>query len=169
MKKIIAIVFGMLVTLSLNAQLSEERYQELKTLTDTSSVSAAYKQILGKADVINAIRSRLNNLDNIISPPRFKIYKTQNKAVFLELDTQFGRLYRIQWSDNSKKTDKRKRPIGDVTNLSEPWENHYPGRYDLYETASAQSFILIDSYTGNTWQVKWEADNDDDIIEPIKY
>lgn len=169
MKKLFAIIIGFLFTFSLNAQITEERYQELKAITDSSSVNTVYKEILEKTDLLNAIRSHLNNLENIISPPRYKIFKTQDKSIFLELDTQFGRLYKIQWPADKKKTSKLKRPIGDVTDLNEPWENHYPGRYDLYETTDTNNYILIDSYTGGTWKIQLGKDKDEDVIEQIRY
>ena len=160
---------GLLITFSLNAQnFEEKRYEVLKAMTDSSLVDPVYKEILWNTDVLNAIESRLIRLEDSISP-QFKLYKTQNMWTFLELDTCFGSIYKLQWSVDSKKTDRFKRLIGDVADMDEPSQNFYPGRFELHETTNIYNFILIDTRTGKTWQIQWGMNRDEDGIWPIEY
>lgn len=168
MKKLLCVLICAIVTLSLGAQsLSEERYDYIKSVTDSSSVDSVIKEVLWNTETLNAIESRLIRLEDIVRP-RFKVYKTQNMWTFLELDTEFGQIYKLQWSVDSKKSERFKRSIGSVTDWSESAGRFFPGRFELYETTNIYNFILVDSATGKTWQVQWGMNRDEDGIWPIE-
>lgn len=81
---------------------------------------------------------------------RFRLFKTNNIWNFLELDTQTGRVWQIQFSvgekDNRMKIDVRP----DVVQAGSK-----PGRFTLYPTGNLYNFILLDQDLGRTWQVQW--------------
>ena len=37
-------------------------------------------------------------------------------------------------------------------------DNRYAGRFELYPTENMYTFILLDTYNGNTWQVQWSME-----------
>ena len=81
---------------------------------------------------------------------RFRLFRTNNIWNFIELDTQTGRVWQIQFSvgekDNRMKIDVRP----DVVQAGSK-----PGRFTLYPTNNIYNFILLDQDFGRTWQVQW--------------
>lgn len=81
---------------------------------------------------------------------RFRLFKTTNIWNFLELDTQTGRVWQVQFSvgekDERMKLEIRPELAATVGK---------PGRFTLYPTRNMYNFILLDQDTGKTWQVQW--------------
>lgn len=109
-----------------------------------------------------------NTLKNT-SAPIYKLYKTQNMWTFLELNTCNGEVYKVQWTLNSNDHERFTGYVGRADNMAQVlFADYYPGRFELYETTNIYNFILLDTYTGKTWQVQWGFKSEDDFVIPIR-
>lgn len=88
--------------------------------------------------------------DRIVMPERFKLYQTENIYTFLELDTETGQIYQLQWSLNKENEGL---VIINSTNLSGVYSE--PGIFELYPTSNMYQFILLNKFSGQTWHVQW--------------
>lgn len=81
---------------------------------------------------------------------RYRLFKTVNTWIFLELDTQTGKVWQVQFSSNEKdgRSKIEIRPDVDSTGTK-------PSRFTLYPTKNLLNFILLDQDGGKTWQVQW--------------
>jgi hypothetical protein len=86
---------------------------------------------------------------------RFRLFKTSNTWNFLELDTQTGKVWQVQFSvgekDSRLKIEVRPDAVPGATK---------PGRFTLYPTRNMYNFILLDQDAGKTWQVQWSTDKE---------
>jgi len=86
---------------------------------------------------------------------RFRLFKTTNSWNFLELDTQTGKVWQVQFSvgekDSRMKIEVRPDVIG---------SGGKPGRFTLYPTKNMYNFILLDQDAGKTWQVQWSTEKE---------
>lgn len=46
--------------------------------------------------------------------------------------------------------------------------NSWNGRYDMYPTNNIWTFIIVDTYTGKTYQLQWYTELDRCFVEPIE-
>lgn len=90
--------------------------------------------------------------------PRYKMFKTDNVYNLIKLDTATGRLWLVQYGMNDA-VDAMTYEIDD-NSLLWSWEEKRAGRFDLYPTNNKYNFILIDTETGDTWQVQWHISDD---------
>ena len=93
--------------------------------------------------------------------PGYKLYSTQNMWTFLELETYTGRIWQVQFSMESNKRFKVPVNTTDYSIFDEDSgivDNRYAGRFELYPTENMYTFILLDTYNGNTWQVQWSME-----------
>ena len=97
--------------------------------------------------------------------PCFKLYPTENMWTFLELDTSNGRIWQVQYSTTGP--DYRFRSTLNEDSLVWNEDYCYAGRFELYKTQNMYNFILLDTYTGSTWQVQWSTDRESRMILPI--
>lgn len=81
----------------------------------------------------------------------YRLYPTTNMWTFLKLNTQDGRIWQVQWSQGP---DTRFETFLNATPLAFG-EEKKNGRFTLYPTTNMWTFILLDTITGNTWQVQW--------------
>jgi hypothetical protein len=83
---------------------------------------------------------------------RYRIFKTANIWNLLELDTQTGSVWQLQFStgstDGRMKMEVRSEVVADGSK---------PGRFTLYPTRNMFNFIMLDQDTGKTWQVQWST------------
>ena len=86
---------------------------------------------------------------------RFRLFKTTNTWNFLELDTQTGKVWQVQFSvgERDERMKLEVRPEAAATGGK-------PGRFTLYPTKNMYNFILLDQDTGKTWQVQWSIGKD---------
>lgn len=92
----------------------------------------------------------------------YRLFKTKNTWNFLELDTQTGKVWQVQFVVKEDFA-RVKIPInGEILA-----KDGKPGRFTLYPTRNMYNFILLDQDTGKTWQVQWTADNNQ-AIWPIE-
>ena len=90
-----------------------------------------------------------------ITGPRYKLFKTQNTYNLIRLDTATGAVWQVQYRMGT--TQPMILEI-DETSLISVFDKVIPGRFELYETNNMYTFILIDTQTGQLWQVQWNTD-----------
>lgn len=96
--------------------------------------------------------------------PCYKLYPTENMWTFLELETFSGRIWQVQYS--IKGPDYRFKTVLNDNSMT-PFldaEGEFAGRFELYKTQNMYNFILLDTATGNTWQVQWSTDAKDRAV-----
>lgn len=74
----------------------------------------------------------------------------------MKLDTRTGQIWMVQFSvsENSNAFTW----VLDDTELEKPVPENI-GRFTLYPTCNRFNFILLDQFTGSTWQVQYSLDN----------
>lgn len=95
---------------------------------------------------------------------RYKIYPTSNMYNFLKLDTQTGRITKIQWN---LEDDKRFEKVVSSKILIGYDEELINGRFEAYPTENMYNFLLLDKIDGRTWQFQWGFDANKNWIERI--
>lgn len=98
---------------------------------------------------------------------RFSLHETQNMWNFLLLDNYTGRVWQVQFS--TKGEDYMFAFPVNLTELAIPSKNlNWENRFELHRTQNMWNFILLDSYTGKTWQLQYSTESIDNIgIIPI--
>lgn len=86
---------------------------------------------------------------------RFRLFKTSNTWNFLELDTETGRVWQVQFSVGEK--DERLKIEVKPEVIAKGGK---PGRFTLVPTRNIYNFILLDQDIGKTWQVQWSTSKD---------
>ena len=89
--------------------------------------------------------------------PCYKLYKTENMWTFLELETFSGRIWQVQYSINDDEAPRMKTFLN-LRSLVENKAEEFAGRFELYPTQNMYNFILLDTYTGKTWQAQWSIE-----------
>jgi hypothetical protein len=89
---------------------------------------------------------------------RYKLYPTQNKWTFLELDTQTGRIWQVQYSVDGP--EYRFKSNLNIWSLLKDNDLQVSGRFELYPTQNIYNFVLLDKISGRAWQVQWSTEND---------
>lgn len=98
---------------------------------------------------------------------RFSLHETQNMWNFLLLDNYTGRVWQVQFSTEGEEY-MFAFPVNfielAIPNKNSNWKN----RFELHKTQNMWNFILLDSYTGRTWQLQYSTKSLEDIgIIPI--
>ena len=88
--------------------------------------------------------------------PRFQLFSTHNEWSFLKLDTMTGKIWIVQYANNS--ANRFERVLDDNNRVREGAEA-ICGRFTLYR-ARDWNFILLDTIDGRCWHVQW-AMNDE--------
>lgn len=89
---------------------------------------------------------------------RYRLFKTKNVWNFLQLDTQTGRVWQLQFAINE---DANRNKF--VINNDALVKDGKPGRFTLFPTKNLYNFILLDQESGKTWQVQWSTSKDQGI------
>lgn len=100
---------------------------------------------------------------------RYKLYPTNNMYNFLKLDTSKGIITIIQWNTETKKRFEYGYISRAYYDLLESEGIDYSiddyrrpiGRFELKGTTNNWTFILLDTFNGNTYQVQWGFDLND--------
>ena len=91
--------------------------------------------------------------------PSYKLYPTENVWTFLELETFSGKIWQVQYSvKDTRDCFKTVLNPNEMLLYKDPY-GEYPGRFELYPTKNMFNFILLDTATGNTWQVQWSQED----------
>lgn len=80
----------------------------------------------------------------------YKMYQTRNYHNQLRLNTKTGEVKQIQDDGQSWKLCSAREILGNKD-----------GRFCLYEASNMWTFILLDTYTGKTWQVQYSVDGEE--------
>lgn len=98
---------------------------------------------------------------------RFSLHETQNMWNFLLLDNYTGKVWQVQISVDGEEY-MFSFPVNSIE-LAIPSKNsNWQDRFELHGTQNIWNFILLDSYTGRTWQLQYSIENIDNIgIVPI--
>ena len=98
---------------------------------------------------------------------RFSLYETQNMWNFLLLDNYTGRVWQVQFSTEGEEY-MFAFPINFIELATPSKNSNWKDRFELHRTQNMWNFILLDSYTGRTWQLQYSTESLDNImIVPI--
>ena len=97
------------------------------------------------------------------SKVNFRLFQTNNRWTFLKLDTRSGVISHVQYATGEG--IPMEYPLNSVPLAS--GESAKPGRFFLYPTENTYNFILIDQIDGRCWQVQWNIDAENRLIERI--
>lgn len=118
---------------------------------------------LHDADSINKLYLKV--IDRNIDIPRFKMYQTENTYNLLKLDTRIGRVWQVQYRMKDTASSVVSINWIGVVSESDGWD----GRFELYPTKNMYTFIMLDTGTGDTYQVQWSTSGYDyRFVEPLK-
>ena len=91
------------------------------------------------------------------SNAKYILYPTTNMWAFLKLDTSTGIITQVHFSVGD---DNRAEVNLNPYSLLGYDETQTNGRFALYPTQNMFNFILLDTKSGQTWQVQWSNDSD---------
>jgi hypothetical protein len=94
---------------------------------------------------------------------KFRLFKTENTWNFIELDSQTGKIWQVQFSVDAD-GNRIKIPI----NTESLAKDGKSGRFTLYPTKNMYNFILLDQDNGKTWQVQFATDNNQMIKQIVE-
>lgn len=103
----------------------------------------------------DSIAKALVDMMSLVVKPMYKIYKTSNTYNLIKLNTATGAVWQVQIRLGT--ADPMTVPIASSSLLYSD-ETEIPGRYELYETNNDYNFILLDTFTGKTYQVQWNTE-----------
>lgn len=95
---------------------------------------------------------------------KYRLFRTANVWIFLELNTSNREIYLVQYSINENPSGSW--PINSKSLLSE-YEQEIPGRFTLYATTNIYNFIMLDTFIGATYQVQWNFEEQYCFVIPI--
>ncbi len=175
MKKSI-ILGAMIVFLSLTAN-AQNKTTSANTPNKTATASAQNKAIMDSLiHEVQGLRKELHEADSInkllldgiyrnIDKPRFKMYQTDNIYNLLKLDTRRGKVWQVQYRMGDTKSQVVSLSIFGIVSEDDGWD----GRFELYPTKNMYTFIMLDTGTGDTYQVQWSTKGYDyQFVEPLK-
>lgn len=141
----------------------------------TDSVTVARRDTLPTDIAImdSLLSQKVSKLLGYLESPRYKMYQTENIYNLLKLDTWTGRVWQVQWGDSKERVeviinyrDLRDWPTGKEDAYEYAAKNRN-GRFEMYPTKNMYTFILLDTYTGKTYQVQWSTGYGGRFCEPI--
>lgn len=147
MKRFLTLVLGLVLTVQAFGQTDTTIWEGVMLTPKDSAYVVLQDNHLAK--VLDAFN---------MTPPRFKIYKTENVYNLIKLDTATGKVWQVQYRTGT--TDSVVVAIDDDS-LLWSWEDEVPGRYELYPTNNINTFILLDTKKGYTYQVQWSTKGPD--------
>lgn len=96
--------------------------------------------------------------------PIYRLFPTENHWTFIKLDTRNGKMWQVNFSvskdGNEGETDLNSRSLI-LT------DDEIKGRFTLVPTKNIYNFLLLDQLTGRTYQVQWNNDFFNRIVQPI--
>lgn len=164
MKKVIVILI-LLVPLLSKAQSS----------STTDSITVAKRDTLPTDIAImdSLLSQKVSKLLGYLESQRYKMYQTENIYNLLKLDTWTGRVWQVQWGDSKERVeviinyrDLRDWPTGKEDDYEYAAKNRN-GRFEMYPTKNMYTFILLDTYSGKTYQVQWSTNYGERFCIPI--
>lgn len=118
---------------------------------------------LYEADSINKLI--LDGIYRNIDKPRFKMYQTDNVYNLLKLDTRRGKVWQVQYRMGDTESQVVSLNLFGIVSEDEGWD----GRFELYPTKNMYTFIMLDTGTGDTYQVQWSTKGYDyQFVAPLR-
>ena len=115
------------------------------------------------ADSLNKLI--LDGIYSNIDKPRYKMYQTENIYNLLKLDTRRGKVWQVQYKMGGTKSQVVSLSVFGIVSEDDGWD----GRFELYPTKNMYTFIMLDTGTGDTYQVQWSNKGYDyRFVEPLK-
>ena len=175
MKKVILICVVMaFLSFTANAQ---NRTTSTNTPNKAATASTQNKAIMDSLiHEVQELRKELYEADSInklildgiyrnIDKPRFKMYQTENNYNLLKLDTRTGKVWQVQYRMSDVEASVVSINFIGIVFESDGWD----GRFELYPTKNMYTFIMLDTGTGDTYQVQWSTKGYDyRFVEPLK-
>ncbi len=94
----------------------------------------------------------------------YKLYPTNNKWIFIKLNTQNGLLWQVKIDiDGNNRFETNLNSLSLVNK-----ENEENNRFTLYPTTNIYTFIVMDQINGNLWQVHWSEYPEERYVIPIE-
>lgn len=122
-------------------------------------IALAFLTTLISLTSISFSQDEINKHTNV----KFKLYETNDKLIFLKLNTQNGLIWQVKYDIDG---DNRFQIHLNTINLVSK-ENEVNNRFALYPTSNIYTFILMDQINGNLWQVHWSEEAEGRAIVPI--
>ena len=135
-----------------------------------SSQNIAYETTdytIDRDSTLQTILEKLEDIDWILSHPvteRYKLYKTENLYIMLQLDTSTGRIKIVQWSLDDNKEFTVYLNEDDLS-----YGHNFIGQFELYPTSNMYQFILMDKIVGSLWHVQWGTEKSKMWIRRISF
>ena len=142
MKKIIGLLFAVLFSAGLYAQIEQ-----------VSQDSMSPKDSL-LFDYLETYRRQLRE-------PCYELYPTENMWTFLKLNTATGQIWQVQYS--VKGSDYRYETVLSTTQRVFG-DTLICGRFELHKTQNMYNFIMLNKIDGRCWQVQWSQDRDNRAV-----
>ncbi len=93
------------------------------------------------------------------------MYQTENTYNLIKLDTKTGRVWQVQYRMKDVESAVLSINWIGVVKEFEGWD----GRFELYPTKNLHTFIMLDTGTGDTYQVQWSTSGYDyRFVEPLE-
>ena len=105
----------------------------------------------------DSLTEYLDTFREQLTAPRYQLFPTHNEWTFLKLDTMTGKIWIVQYANNSALRYQR---VLDDNNRVREGAEHICGRFTLYQAKRDWNFILLDTIDGRCWHVQW-AMNDE--------
>jgi hypothetical protein len=90
----------------------------------------------------------------------YRLFSTRNMYTFIKLNTRNGKMWQVQWGNESKY--RFETTLSDVSLVNKDEEKN--GRFFLYPTTNIYNFILLDQTDGRAWQVQWGKEGERIVI-----
>lgn len=164
MKKVIVILIILIPLLS-----------KAQSSSTTDSVAVAKRDTLPTNIAImdSLLSQKLSKLLGCLESQRYKMYQTENIYNLLKLDTWTGRVWQVQWGDTKDRVelminyrDLKDWPTGKESDYEYAAKNRN-GRFEMYPTKNMYTFILLDTFSGKTYQVQWSTKSGERFCVPI--
>jgi hypothetical protein len=97
-----------------------------------------------------------------VNGANYKLFPTHNYWTFLELDTRYGWVWRVQFSLKDEEGYRFKSIIS-MEDLA-TGEDAVPGRFTIYPTNNFYNFILLDQINGRCWQLQYGKEDKDNFL-----
>ena len=91
------------------------------------------------------------------------MFSTQNVNILLKLDTKRGRIWMVQY--RMKDQAAMEITIDNFAAVSE--KDGWNGRFEMYPTNNMYNFLMIDTETGQVYQVQWSTEYSKRFVEKI--
>ena len=95
----------------------------------------------------------------------YKLYKTENVYIFLQLNTSNGKIKQVQW--NLDRDKEFTTVLNDVDLTYGITIGNVADRFELYPTQNMYQFLLLDKAVGSMWHVQWGLEDKKRWIVPI--